>query len=83
MNERELIALEDLCATLHKEVAELEKGAPRAAEKVADLGREGGELQEELDRRDEADADIGPALVELWNALGDRVAITFGPCAYG
>ena len=52
-------------------------------QKVADLERGGRELQDELDRRDEADADIGPALVELWNALGDRVAITFGPCAYG
>lgn len=62
MNERELIALKDLHATLHKEVAELEKGARRAAEKVADVEREGGELQEELDRRDEADADIGAAL---------------------
>jgi hypothetical protein len=67
MNERELIALKDLHATLHKEVAELEKGAPRAAEKVADLERGGGELQEELDRRNEADADIGAAFVELWN----------------
>jgi len=48
MNERELIALEDLCDTLHKEAADVE--------------REDRELQEELDRRDEADADIGAAL---------------------
>ena len=79
MKERELIALEDLCATLHKEVADLEKERRELQEQVADLEREGRELQEELDRRDEADADIGAALVELYNALGDRVAITFWP----
>ena len=77
MNEREPIALEDLCATLHKEVADLEKERRELQEKVADLEREGRELQEELDRRDEADANIGAAFVELCNALGDRVAITF------
>jgi hypothetical protein len=33
--------------------------------------------KEELDRRDEADADIGAAFVELRNVLGDRVAIAF------
>src|SRR5262245_9199954 len=48
-------------------------------EKVADLERDGHELQEELDRRDEADGDIGAAFVELCNALGDRVAMTFWP----
>jgi len=79
MNERELIALEDLCATLHKEVADLEKEPRELQQKLADLEREGRELQKELDRRDEADADIGAAFVELWNALGDRVAITFWP----
>ena len=79
MNERKLIVLEDLCATLHKEVADLEKVRRGLQEKVADLEREGRELKEELDRRDEADANIGAAFVELWNALGDRVAITFWP----
>ena len=79
MNERALIALEDLCSTLHKQVADREKERREPQEKVPDLEREGRELQEELDRRDEADADIGAAFVELWNALGDRVAITFCP----
>ena len=37
MNERELIALEDLCDTLHKEVAALEKERRELKEKVADL----------------------------------------------
>jgi len=77
MNERELIALEDLCATLHNEVADSAKERRELQKKIADLEREGRELQEELDRRDEADADIGAAFVELWNTLGDRVAITF------
>ena len=39
MNERELIALEDLCDTLHKEVADLEKERRELKEKVAE--REG------------------------------------------
>ena len=34
MNERELIAVEDLCATLHKEVADLEKERRGLQEKV-------------------------------------------------
>jgi hypothetical protein len=52
----ELVALEDLCATSHKEVADLEKERRELQEKVADLEREGREpqegreLQEELDR---------------------------------
>jgi uncharacterized protein YlxW (UPF0749 family) len=62
MNERELIALEDLCDTLHKEVADLEEERRELKEKVADLEREDRELQEELDRHDEADAGIGVAL---------------------
>ena len=37
-------------------------------EKVPDLEREGRDLQDELDHRDEADADIGAAFVELCNA---------------
>ena len=65
MNEREPIALKVLCATLHEEVADLEKERRELQEKVADLDREGRELQEELDRRDEADADIGAAFAEL------------------
>jgi hypothetical protein len=63
MNARELIALEDLCSTLDKEVADREKERREPQEKVADLEREGRELQDELDRRDEADADIGAAFV--------------------
>jgi len=38
MNERELIAREDLCATLHKEVADLKKQRRELKEKLADLG---------------------------------------------
>jgi len=79
MNERKLIVLEDLCATLHKGGCRPREGRRGLQEKVAGLERKGRELKEELDRRDEADADIGAAFVELWNALGDRVAITFWP----
>jgi hypothetical protein len=43
----------------------LRKERRELQERVADLKREGRELQEELDRRDEADADIGAAFVEL------------------
>ena len=79
MNERKLIVLEDLCATLHKGGCRPREGRRGLQEKVAGLERKGRELKEELDRRDEADADIGAAFVELWNALGDRVAITLWP----
>ena len=79
MNERELIVLEDLCATLHKGGCRPREGRRGLQEKVAGLERKGRELKEELDRRDEADANIGAAFVELWNALGDRVAITLWP----
>jgi len=37
MNERELIAREDLCATLHKEVTDLKKQRGELKEKLADL----------------------------------------------
>jgi hypothetical protein len=63
----------------HKEVANFEKERREPQEKVVDLECEGRELQEELDRGDEAAAYIGAVFVELWNALGDRVAITFWP----
>jgi phage shock protein A len=56
MNEREPIALEDLCTTLHKEVADLEKERRELQEKVADRR----ELQEELDGRDEAETAMEP-----------------------
>ena len=79
MNERKLIVLEDLCATLHKGGCRPREGRRGLQEKVAGLERKGRELKEELDRRDEADANIGAAFVELWNALGDRVAITLWP----
>ena len=41
---------------MHKEVADQRR---ELQEKVADLEREGRELQEEFNRRDEADADMG------------------------
>ena len=44
-SERELNALEDLCDTLHKEVADLEKERRELQEKVADLEREDREPQ--------------------------------------
>ena len=64
---------------MHEEVADLEKEPRELQQKVADLERKDRELQEELDRHDEADADIGAAFVELWNALGDRVAMRWTP----
>jgi len=46
MNERELIALEDLCDTLHKEVADLEKERRELKEKdIVKVWMSGGSTQ--------------------------------------
>jgi hypothetical protein len=46
MNERELIALEDLCDTLHKEVADLEKERRVLKEKdIVKVWMSGGSTQ--------------------------------------